>query len=161
MNLICFDTHIVIWAIKGEATPGQEGMIPKAKYLLQKCKDEKQKVLVPAIVLAELLSGTEQARHDEFYRIIQKRFIVPPFDAAAAVHYAKIWQEKKPGGTQATREEIKADCMIVAIAVARGADCVYTCDNTLKKIAHGFIDTRDLPEVPPTVTQMTFDEGEG
>jgi hypothetical protein len=38
MTLVCFDTHIIIWGVKGQATSGQEDKIDKAKYLInQKC----------------------------------------------------------------------------------------------------------------------------
>lgn len=43
MSLIVIDTQILIWAVKREATPGQEPMIEKAaRYLehLDKCKDQ-------------------------------------------------------------------------------------------------------------------------
>ena len=43
MSLIVVDTQILIWAVKREATAGQEPMIEKgARYLeyVDKCKDQ-------------------------------------------------------------------------------------------------------------------------
>lgn len=40
MNLVCFDTHIIIWGIKKQATPGQEGNIEKAKDLIEMCEKD-------------------------------------------------------------------------------------------------------------------------
>jgi PIN domain nuclease of toxin-antitoxin system len=34
MDLVCFDTHIIIWGIKQQATAGQEANIDKAKNLI-------------------------------------------------------------------------------------------------------------------------------
>lgn len=90
----------------------------------------------------------------QFYQVIQRRFIIQPFDVKAALHYAKIWQAKRQISQQlrdreeATKSEIKADCMIIAIAVANQASCIYTHDGSLRKLAKDFIDTRDLPEIP-------------
>lgn len=162
MSLVCFDTQVVIWSVKGEAKPGQEDMIPKARHLLQKCEDEGIKIVIPSIVIAELLSGLNPERHNDFSRTMQKRFIVPPFDTMAAAYFAKIWRSKKQirqeltDTKMATRAEMKADSMIVAIAVAHKVSCIYSHDEPLKKFAKGFVDTRELPEAPPVVTQRSF-----
>ncbi|MDX1521753.1 MAG: PIN domain-containing protein [Anaerolineae bacterium] len=161
MKLVCFDTQVMIWGIKGEATPGQEDMISKSQYLIKKCDDEKIQVLIPSIVVAELLSGTKPEKHKDIFQVIQKRFIVQPFDARCSVQYAKIWQAKKRVSQElkeegATRAEIKADCMIIATTVVNQAVCIYTHDRPLRRLAQGFVDARDLPEIPPQVSQLSF-----
>jgi len=35
MKKVCLDTHILIWGVKGESTPGQEDMISKAKQFFK------------------------------------------------------------------------------------------------------------------------------
>ncbi len=35
MKLVCLDTHVIIWGIVKQATPGQENMIQKAKNLFE------------------------------------------------------------------------------------------------------------------------------
>ncbi len=151
-DIICFDTQIVIWAVKKEATPGQEDMILKAEILLNMCNENKSEIIIPSIVIAELLSGLPPDRHSFFIKVIEKNFSIPPFDLHAAAVYAKIWRnskelrkEEKERG--AKREEMKADSMIVAIAKARGAICIYSEDPRLRKFAEGYIEAKSLSDV--------------
>lgn len=160
MTIVCFDTQIVIWGLKEEATPGQEHMIPKARYLIDRCDQEKKTVVIPTIVVAELLSGLDSEMFVEFNRVLESQFLILPFDFKAANLYAKIWKDKRQVRKdlleqgKATRAELKADSFIVATAVANNADCIYTYDDPLKKFAKGFIDTRSLPDCPPVQQQL-------
>lgn len=45
------------------------------------------------------------------------------------------------------KTKIKYDCMIVAIAIVRGASRIYSEDSDLKKFAHGQIDVLPLPNI--------------
>ncbi len=158
-SIICLDTQIVIWGVKKQATPDQSEMILRAEYLLEKFQSNGTKILVPAIVVAEILAGIDERKHDQFTQSMNKFFIVPPFDTQAAQHFAKMWMANKALRNKLstkgiTRSEMKADCLIVATAVARGCSCVYSHDDQLGKFAHGHIDVKELPTVPAKQVEL-------
>lgn len=151
MDLVCFDTHIIIWGVRGKATFGQEDSIERAKYLISKCEKDGIKIMVPSVVVAEVLCALEPRLHSAVSELMHHRFIVPPFDTQAALHFAKMWRNKKQikdaSGLSISRAEMKADFMITATAIARGANCIYSEDAGLKKFAQDYIDVRLLPNV--------------
>lgn len=55
LTLVCLDSNIVIWGLKGIASPGQEGMVQKAKAFLQHLQENHTTALIPMPVLAEIL----------------------------------------------------------------------------------------------------------
>ncbi len=91
MKTVCLDTHILIWGIKEESSPGQENMIPKAKLFLKWLDDNGIMAIIPSVVIGELLMPVPPEKHDEVYGILNK-FRIASFDAAAASCFAKIWQ---------------------------------------------------------------------
>jgi predicted nucleic acid-binding protein len=152
MSLVCFDTQVVIWGVKQEATPGQDVMIQKAKALITRCDANKVSVMLPSLVVAELLMAVDTKLHNNFIAFVNARFIVPTFDTNAAAIFAAMWRDRKINLDQdpsiaKTRAEMKADFMIVATAIAQGADCIYTEDPLLEKFAQGRIDIRPLPSI--------------
>ncbi|MCL4870398.1 MAG: DUF4411 family protein [Anaerolineae bacterium] len=154
-DIICFDTQILIWGIKQEATSGQEEKIARAIHLLKMCQEEKSKVIIPAIVAAELLSGTPEDRHNKITQTLQSYFMIIPFDMAAAQSYAHIWRQnealrrKLSSEEEVDRVKAKADHLIIATAVARKATVIYSEDKDLKRFAERFINVRVMPPVPP------------
>lgn len=155
MSLVCLDSHILIWSIKEEATPGQETMIPKSKAFLRWLDDTDTKVLIPSVIVAEFLMRIPPEIHTTVNNLLQRDFLIAPFDVQAAAYFSKIWQAKKEQriireliSSGKTRQELKVDSMIVAIAVARGASCIYSYDEGLEKFANGYIDVRKIPELP-------------
>jgi predicted nucleic acid-binding protein len=132
-----------------QATPGQEENIEKAKYLIDKCEKDEIKVMVPSVVVAELLCALDPKLHNAFSELMHRRFIVPSFDTQAALYFANMWRNKKQlkAGGGISRSEMKADFMITATALARGASCIYSEDSGLKMFAQDYIDVKPLPNV--------------
>lgn len=97
--------------------------------------------MLPAVVVAEVLCSLEPAIHNEFNALIQRLFVVAPFDTQAAAHFAVMWRMSKQlhGKTGISRAEMKADFMIVATAIARNARCIYSEDVGLRKFAQNYI----------------------
>jgi predicted nucleic acid-binding protein len=157
MNLVCFDTNIIIWGVKRQATPGQEENIEKAEFLISMCDENDIKIMVPAVVVAEILCALEPRFHGAVSELMQRRFIVLPFDTRAALHFADIWRNKRQSRQESgmSRHEMKADFMITAIAVAGGASCIYSEDPGLKKFAQDYIDVKSLP---PVQKQMSIED---
>lgn len=149
MDLVCFDTHIIIWGVRGKATSGQENNIEKAKYLISKCEEDGIKIMVPSVVVAEFLCALESRLHSDVSELMHRRFIVSPFDTQAALYFAEMWRNKKQTKDESgiSRAEMKADYMITATAIARGAACIYSEDVGLKKFAQDYIDVKPLPSI--------------
>lgn len=155
MELICLDTHILIWAIKEQSTQGQEDMIKKAKAFLSYIDKHDIKALIPSIVLAEILMSIPVNTHRLVTNLIQKSFIVSPFDIQASEHFAKIWRDSKENkiiedltkNHNAKREELKSDCMIAATALCKNAKTLYTHDKKLTKIAEPHISVSEIPVI--------------
>jgi hypothetical protein len=63
-------------------------------------------------------------------------------------------KEAFPGTEKA---KIKADIMILATALARNADILYTHDGPLAKVAEGRIDVRDLPPLRPKQADLPLE----
>lgn len=155
MKPICLDTHILIWGIKEESEPEQEVMVERAKSFLQFLRDRKALVFIPAVVVGELLTGIPEEYHQMTLNLINQGFIIPPYDAQASAIFAKIWRDRNQKNIieelqkkdSATRQELKADCMIVATAIGRGADKIYSHDDKLSKFANGFIAVELMPVI--------------
>ncbi|MEM1255974.1 MAG: PIN domain-containing protein [Cyanobacteria bacterium P01_H01_bin.21] len=154
MKVVCLDTQTIIWGIKKESSPGQEGMIAKAEHLIHELEKQQVKVIVPALVLAELMMPIHESRYGHFLSSMNRRFRIIPFDTSAAARFAtlwKKWRDKHPNDgkkkRQPTRAEMKTDFMIVATAISRKAECIYSEDTDIIKFAKGHLDVRSLPPI--------------
>lgn len=155
MKQVAFDNHVLLWGIREHATSGQEEMIPRTKQLLEECHRSKMTMMIPSVVLAELLTAIEPKNHAMVHNLIKQSFLVPPFDSASSVIFARLWQERQESGVidqirkdlGATRQELKADCMIVASAIAHKADVIYSHDEKLRKFANGSIAVLEVPRL--------------
>lgn len=162
MALVCLDSHILVWGIKEEANPGQEIMIPKAKRFISWLDEENYDVIIPSIVIGELLMRVPTNEHEAVTNFFGKRFKIPSYDLMAASCYATIWQKRNEDKTisylkeklRASREELKADCQIVAIAVTQKASCIYSYDEKLKRFAEDFIEVREMPHLIDPASQL-------
>jgi len=80
-------------------------------------------------------------------------FIIAPYGVQAAVHFASLWQDRQERNIvkdlqdteKATRAELRADCMIVATALAQKASCIYSHDRKLKTFAGSALPIIELP----------------
>lgn len=155
MKLVCVDNHVLIWGIREHAENDQEVMIHRTKAFFDWCKSNKIMIMVPSVVIGELLTAIEPSHHAMVVNLLEAGFDIPSYDAKAAALFAKLWREKKQSGLvgkiqnemQATRQELKADCMIVATAITRKAEVIYSHDNKLKAFANGNIEVREIPEL--------------
>ena len=164
MSLICFDNHVLIWGIKEQSKDGQEDKIILAKRFIDNLSDD-DNVLIPSIVMAEFLIPIPVEQHAMVINLFNKNYIIAPFDAYAASKFSLIWRANKSPEIaeqiikdHTTRAELRADSMIVATAVARKAECIYSYDKWVKTFAKGFIEVKEIPFV---VQQPTaFDDAE-
>ncbi len=168
MKRVCLDNHILIWGIRGYSTPGQEDRVERARDLFTELDESDAQVLVPSVVVAEFLAGVPRAHHVSLLDVLNRRFEIPPFDVRTAAVAAELWRdaasrnphlknlvkEAFPGTEKA---KIKADMMILATALVRKADVLYTHDGPLRRVAEERIEVRDLPPPRPKQADLKFD----
>jgi hypothetical protein len=85
----------------------------------------------------------------EVQAVLEKRFKIVPYDAAAAACAAKIFQEHKSAGAgkgSLSRDILKADIQILATAVTRKVGKLYTHDEGLAKLAEKYLPVGQMPE---------------
>ena len=157
MKRACLDNNILIWGLRGVASPGQENFPGRAESLIAELDDSRAEMLVPAIVVAKFLAGVPKERHEPLLRVLNLHFQLPPFDTRAAVVAAQLFRDAseshprlrdtlRAADPAMTNVKYKADMMILAIAVSRKVDVIYTHDSGLKKLAAELtdIEVRDV-----------------
>jgi predicted nucleic acid-binding protein len=150
--IVCFDTMMMIWGVRGESTTGQEDLIHRAKSYIKFLSDHGHQILLPTPVIAEYLTPFDEEDRLKQLKIIQESYRVAPFDLYAAFIAASIQSRRELlKGIQTdygkSRTEIKTDCFIVAIAKARRADKLISHDPGLRKLAEGHVSAIDIPEI--------------
>ena len=155
MELVGFDTHILIWGVQKTSRQAQQEMISKTMRFFKHLDDKEIKVIIPSVVLSEFLMPIPVTDMGKYLHEIEEKFMVVPYDAMTAIEFAKIWQSKQDDNTiQALRHDgfskhhLKVDGMIVATALTQKASCIYSHDPGLKKFASGYIEVKEIPCVP-------------
>jgi predicted nucleic acid-binding protein len=129
-------------------------MIQRAKYLFREFTQAKTKVLIPSIVIGEFLLGIPSNMHGAFLsKLGEGGFRIAPYDLQAAARFAALWKgreerniiQKLKVDFEATRIQSRADCMIVATALAQKSSCIYSHDRRLKAFACDAIHVYKLP----------------
>lgn len=156
MAMVCFDSHVIIWGIKRQASSTQRDMIERAEALIKQCEENKDTVVVPAIVVGEVLCNLPLENQPQLFKVLNESFIIVPYDIHAARHNAKIWQEQEPlrqelRKAEVPRQAIKADIAILATALAYSCEILYTGDKDLIKLAQKYIKVKSIADVtiPP------------
>ena len=153
MKLACIDNHILSWAILGQTKDVDPNLVARAKLFIRLLEKRKVRIVVPAVVVGEILVCVELARHDVFRQVLATRFVVEPYDAAAAACAAKIRQLNKnivawckDQNKTYTHAKIAADHQIAGIAISKKVDVLYTQDNGLMMFAKPHIATEHMPQ---------------
>ncbi|SDW18426.1 Predicted nucleic acid-binding protein, contains PIN domain [Hydrobacter penzbergensis] len=165
-KLVGIDSHIFIWGIREVATSGQEDKIEKARKLIRWLSDKEYRLLLPTPMLAEILSAVPKEDRIKVSSLIDKKFIVAPFDVPAANKCAELLHNsfKNPELIQykndhaIPKQKMKYDCMIAAICIVRKVECIYSEDGDLSKFANGELQVKEIPllSLPGVQTQMSF-----
>ncbi len=153
---ICLDTQIISWGIFERCSDGQENNIQYAKKLLEQICGNGDEIIMPTVVVAELLTPLHESQHPMAMNLLDMAVTCAPFDLGCASRFALLWQRKNDEGVvkdlmknhDAKRQEVKADCLIVATAAQNKVDVIYSNDKKLRKFATGVVDAEDLPQIP-------------
>lgn len=139
----------------------------RVSFLVETLQKQKQKIVIPTPVLAEVLvaSGTSGLRYIE---LLQKAavFEIRDFDKLAAIELALMTQEAldagkgtKKGSSSEPWQKIKLDRQIVAVCKVAGVSLLYASDRSLSNFAKQagmqVIGVHELP-LPPTQPQLTM-----
>ena len=147
---VCLDTNIIIWGILGEGRSGDKNKKERAEYLLQHLEGEKARVVIPAIILAEVTAKMREEDKQELVNALIKHIEIIDFCTKSALEYASVRAlGMKRKGKNFSRKEITVDSMIVACCKANRVNEIYTDDGNLKSIAKNFMAVPELP-VPPS-----------
>ena len=160
-RIICFDTNMMIWGVRGMASPGQEEMVVRAKRYLEFLEKSKHRVIIPAPVFAEYLVFYSDAEREQQGTEFERHFRVMPYDYHAAKVAARISHDRPrleaiQDEFGKSRQAISVDVQVIAIAAANKADVLIAHDGSMRKLAEGIVTAVDIPSVE---TQATMFEG--
>lgn len=142
--MVVFDTSVLVLvsdpfakppldpSTRAPVTECQERML----HLIKTLTAEKQRVLIGTPVLAEYLVRAGADKDKRFQEITKSSvFSVASFDIRAAVECAaledKDTPKARPVPDSETKAKVKFDRQIIAIAISRGAETIYTGDDGL------------------------------
>jgi predicted nucleic acid-binding protein len=137
-------------------------------FLVQRISEQRDKIILPAPALTEFMLLAAD-RWVDYLTIIRRRsvFEIAGYDEPEAVELVEHWLKHGDGrklkaSAPETWAKLKYDRQIVAIAVTRRVERIYSTDSDLHKFAKQLninsYDIKDLP-LPPT-TQPSFPEFE-
>ena len=151
--MTCIDTHILIWGVRGWASPAQEAMIPRTKRCIEHLAQSDERVMIPTPVVAEYLVGLPTEDHEAHLAILERNFFLPPLDVASAQLTASLL--RNPGDVKGIRDKhgvdrqsLRTDAMIIAIAIVHGASKIVThAAKHYHKLAKALIQIESIPEI--------------
>ncbi len=149
--MICLDTTPLIWGVQGIADKSQTGMIARTKRYLRFLRSVNERIIVPTPVMIEYLSGFPAEEQAAQIAILESQFRLPGLDAPAAaiagmLNAQKSVIQKVRRESDESRQALKIDVEIIAIAIAQKASCIIT--NNVKEftaLAQERIPIRPVP----------------
>jgi len=150
--MVCLDTHVIIWGIKEEATPGQEEMVQRAKNYIRHQDEQNVDLMVPAPVVAEAMIRGDVDQLRTIRTIIERSFFIAAFDSPAAFLAAELERGRSAAKLleegRAPRSHIRIDAQIAAIAIVQKAEVIVSHDPHMCTIAQNRIPVIELPDIP-------------
>lgn len=169
--LVVFDSNVLLPVLRPGLPPPLDPKTgkpvdhfdEKLAYLIHKLSKNRTAILIPTPVLTEVLCHAGNAGFHFVQKLQQAPFQVAPFDVRAAIDCAdllayhfvqkgnghrRLGEQGKPG----SRDKIKFDRQVVAIAKSRVADAIYSDDEDVNKegtrVGIKVIRTSDLERDP-------------
>ncbi len=159
--MICLDTTPLIWGMQVDehADEYKRTCMERTKAYLDVLAKARTMIMLPTPVVMEYLTGIPESAHVETLRQLRTFFQIYPFDELASLiaagmaispTYKRVVADVS-GQTTYTRETIrqfvKVDAMIIAIAIARGAECIISADPHLQALASERIPVIPVPNI--------------
>lgn len=150
--MVCLDTHVIIWGIKGEATQGQEQMVQRAKSYIRHQDEQDVELMVPAPVVAEAMVRGDVDQLRTIRTILERSFFIASFDSPAAFLAAELERGRSVAKLleegEVPRRHIRIDAQIAAIAIAQKAEVIISHDPHMRTVAQNLIQVTELPDIP-------------
>ncbi len=162
MPLVAFDSNCCIWCFKSEFTSGQEYEKQSAIKLKELLIKHNFQILLPIPVVTELLSNiNDPLERINLFQSLKKNLIIGDFNAKAAILLAEILNyhytnKKTYQNIGITKVSLKYDALIIAIAKAYNAECLYAHDPDCKTIAAHFYTVKKISEIPDSIQPQDF-----
>jgi predicted nucleic acid-binding protein len=87
---VCLDSNIVIWGILGQGKAGDESKRQKVAHLLDVLQQQKDRVLIPSIVLAEVAAKMPPPDRIRMISRLSSACEIVPFDAGSALEFGVV-----------------------------------------------------------------------
>ena len=160
-KIIGIDSNVFIWGIREKSSIGQESKIEEAKNFFKLAASKEWLFLLPTPMLAEILSPVPKEERQSILSLIDKRFIIAPFDVPAANKCAELLYKSYTDkeiveyrvNNAVPKQKMKYDCMIAAICIVRKIGEIYTDDGDIEKFADGQLVVKKLPKIAMPITQ--------
>jgi len=146
--LVVLDTTMLTLFLKPDVVPPNDPATgqpvrraaERVQHLMERLTEEKATILIPSTVWAEFLVVADDTAQ-EYLAAVKDRanFRIASFDQISAVEAALDQRRARHAGNRhadlsGSRQCLKADRQIVAIAKTNNADVVYTADHDIVKI---------------------------
>lgn len=134
----------------------------RASALVDRIDQLNGMVVIPAPVLAEYLVGISRDAYQEQLNLLNSFSCIEivPFDEMAAIECALLVdeQEHRSLDPDATKAKLRFDRQILAIAIASGADELWTHDKGLfNKARASGVSINSLASITPVPDQQSFE----
>ena len=157
MTVVCLDTHIVQWGVlKRASNPDQQHLVDRSTALIKLIEKNKDRVILPAIVVGELLVPIPPEEQGEVLMRLREDWMIVDYDGLAALQFAQMrhgrptveaLRELQKTNPSATRNELIADTMIAATALVHKATKIYTNDRRFKNSSGNYIKIKLLDDL--------------
>ncbi len=158
MDVVCIDTQILSWAIVKKPPNSNPNLVHIATDFMQWVQDQNFTVIVPTIIVSELLIPVPIEDHPRLLQLLSANYRIVPFDLPSARKMAEMRQAfiiqnrlrvlLDPNRPDATKAALKADVMIIATALAHGAQALYSHNTDMRNMAKDYITAFSLDDVP-------------
>lgn len=156
---VLFDPKARVPISKTTQKPVVDRAQERIDFLVKTISGRRDKIIIPAPALAEFMLLASD-RWNEYLTIIRRKavFEIAGFDDPEAVELVEHWlkhgdKKKLKPRTHETWAKLKYDRQIVAIAVTRRVEVIYSADGDIhafsKQIGVKSLDLVDLPLPPP------------
>lgn len=161
--MVALDTNFIIRFILGSCAAEASQLNVNVSRLLHESSESK--FLIPTPALSEVLVRLSQEEMILLCSMFSRsrNFVIQPFDMAASVEAALASKKaldkgNKKNGSSERWQKVKVDFQIAAIAKVHGANCIYTHDSDIDKIAPLFdLEVRNLSDIPMLPSEAQSD----
>lgn len=156
---VLFDPHARVPTDKGTGEPLVDRAQERIDHLVEVMSHRRDKIVIPAPALAEFLLLASDKRN-EYLTFIRRKavFEIAGFDDPEAIELVEYTLRISPNKKLKARSpetwaKLDYDRQIIAIALTRRADVIYSLDKTVNRLA-GIVGLKclgleDLPLPPP------------